>query len=346
MEDIARFSRNSAELSSRCKRARHALAEAVAAVPAADLLAARDTPGDVGTAISTAAEYRRTSLASVAQAAAKRAQEAARSIEEALKLVLPVSAGSAGSAGTYGSAAARVEQVRYELYELERRLMADLPAPAPQWRLCVLVTEALCRLPWQEVIRRAIAGGADCIQLREKTLGDGELYRRAGEARRLCSGVSLVINDRPDVALAVGADGVHVGQDELPVAAVRAAAGVRPLLVGVSTHDLTELEAAIRAGADSVGVGAMFATSTKVREVSGPAYLRSAVARLADLPGGPLPHLAIGGITPENIHLLAGCGGLGVAVSGVVCQAERPDEVCRRLLAGLGPAGAEPSTKR
>lgn len=340
LEDIARFSRNSADLSARCKHARHSLAEAVAVVPPADLLAARDTPGDVGTAISTAAEYRRNSLASVALAAAKRAQEAARSIEEALKLVAPASADAAASP------AARVERVRYTLYELERRLLADLPAPAPQWRLCVLVTEALCQLPWQEVIRRAVAGGADCIQLREKSLADGELVRRAGEARRLCSGVSLVINDRADVALAVGADGVHVGQDDLPVAAVRAAAGVRPLLVGVSTHDEGELQAAVLAGADSVGVGAMFATSTKVREVSGPAYLRRAVARLAEVPGGPLPHLAIGGITPENIHLLAECGCLGVAVSGVVCQADKPDEVCRRLLAGLAPAGAGPSTER
>jgi thiamine-phosphate pyrophosphorylase len=332
LEDIARFSRNSADLAARCKQARHALAEAVAGVPPADLLAARDTPGDVGTVISTDAEYRRSGLASVALAAAKRAQEAARSIEESLKLVLPSTGDPAGSP------AARVEQVRYALYELERRLIAELPAPAPQWRLCVLVTQSLCRLPWEEVVRRAIAGGADCIQLREKSLPDGELFRRASKARALCAGVSLVINDRVDVALAAGADGVHVGQEDLSVAAVRAAAGTRPLLVGVSTHDPAELEAMILAGADNVGVGAMFATSTKVREVSGPAYLSHAVARLARVPAGPLPHLAIGGITPENVGLLAGCGCQGVAVSGVVCQATEPEEVCRRLLAGLAVA--------
>jgi thiamine-phosphate pyrophosphorylase len=158
------------------------------------------------------------------------------------------------------------------------------------------------------------------------------LARRVEEVVRVArpAGASVIVNDRVDVALAVGADGVHVGQDDLSVTDARRLAG-RTLLVGVSTHDLDEARAAIEAGADYCGVGPMFETSTKiVSEPAGPAYLEAFIEQFPRT-----PHLAIGGIAPGNVGRLAKRGGQGVAVCAAVCGADRPGEVVKTLRAAL-----------
>jgi thiamine-phosphate pyrophosphorylase len=155
----------------------------------------------------------------------------------------------------------------------------------------------------------------------------------------------VVVNDRLDVALACGADGVHLGQDDLSVrdarrviaasmekGGARVALGARgALLVGASTHSLDEARAAVEAGADVCGVGAMFATGTKPSVApSGLPYLRAYLAA-----HGRVPHLAIGGITPANVRELAAAGCRGVAVSGTVCGADDPAAVVRALRSAL-----------
>jgi thiamine-phosphate pyrophosphorylase len=327
MEDVARFALDDADLSAALKTARHEF-DAAAGALAADaggasaLLAARNTPGDVGTQITTARESSRAGLRDVAAAACKRLAEALRSLEECAKVASP-------------PGAARLEALRYRGYELERRLLTALGAGrAPQWALCVLITESLCRHhPWEDVARLAIEGGADCLQLREKTLDAGELLARARRLVAIARGrAAVIINDRPDVALLAGADGVHVGQTDLSVRDVRRLAGDR-LLVGVSTSNLDQARRAAAEGADLCGVGPMFATTTKHKPVlAGPEYLRAFVAELGDR----MPHLAIGGITPENIRDLAAAGCRGVAVSAAVCAAQHPAKVCRALREGLG----------
>jgi thiamine-phosphate pyrophosphorylase len=134
------------------------------------------------------------------------------------------------------------------------------------------------------------------------------------------------------VALLSGADGVHLGQSDLTVRDVRRLAGAR-LIVGVSTHSHEEAERAADDGADYCGVGAMFATGTKPRAVSGPEYLRwyTGSARVSRI-----PHLAIGGITPQRVGALVAAGCRGVAVSAAVCGAEDPAGVCREILERLG----------
>jgi thiamine-phosphate pyrophosphorylase len=146
-------------------------------------------------------------------------------------------------------------------------------------------------------------------------------------------GAAVVVNDRADVALACGADGVHVGQGDLAPADVRRVAG-DALLVGVSTHCVAEAECAVAAGADLCGVGAMFASRTKPDVApQGEAYLCAYLARFAHV-----PHLAIGGIEPANVAQLAAAGCRGVAVSSVVCGAEDPGAVAHALRTGLGAA--------
>jgi thiamine-phosphate pyrophosphorylase len=330
VEDAARFVLNDAELAGGLKDLRHALRGALeeAGWPALRLAAARDTPGDVGVGRSSPGEGERAGVRGVVLAAGKRAGEALRVLEECAKT-------------SGGGAAGSIAGLRYRLYELERRVVLRLGAGrGEQWRLCVLISESLCRRPWREVAEAALAGGADCLQLREKSLEDGELLARARwlvEAARRAGGggnnpARVVINDRADIAILAGADGVHLGQGDMPVSAVRALAGER-LLVGVSTHDLGEAERAWRDGADYCGVGAMFTTATKPRATSGEAYLR---AYLGDERLRAIPHLAIGGITPGNVGTLAAAGCRGVAVSGVVCGSDDPGAVCAALRAGLG----------
>jgi thiamine-phosphate pyrophosphorylase len=328
MEDVARFVLDDADLSAALKDIRHDVALALSdSADAGALLASRDTPGDVGTSISTPGEYRRENVGSVAAAAAKRLTEALRSIEECVKV------------GPEGPVAKGVEALRYRAYDVEKRLLLALgTGRARQWTLCVLITEPLCELPWEEVARQSIEGGADCLQLREKSLSDAALLRRARRlvaiTREMGPDVSVIVNDRPDIAVLSGAHGVHVGQEDLPVEEIRKLAGFS-LLIGVSTSNLERALAAARAGADICGVGPMFQTTTKDKpNLAGPEYLREYLANAAT---ARVPHLAIGGITPENISQLAAVGCRGVAVSAAVIKRQRPAVACRALRDGLAP---------
>jgi thiamine-phosphate pyrophosphorylase len=331
LEDVARFILNSSDLTTRAKDLRHALRDIAGSLaasnPALDpvaLLASRDTPGDVGTSISTPSELRRETLASAVASAAGRTAEAIRVIEEAAKL------------SGVTTAAQKAEAARYSIYELHKRIALALgTGRAQQWSLCVLLSEHLCtHMHWLKVAELAIEGGADCLQLREKTMDGGELLARARSLIALArpAGVTVFINDRPDIAMLSGADGVHVGQHDLPLTEVRKLAGLS-LLVGVSTGNLDEARRAVLDGADVCGVGPMFPTQTKHKPIlAGPDYL---AAYLADPTTARTPHLAIGGIGPENVSRLAETGGLGVAVSSCVCSAPDPAEVCRALRRSL-----------
>ncbi len=321
MEDAARFVLDDAELSGQLKQLRHDLAQCLASISQLD--AWRDTPGDVGTTITTQSEQSRSDVADVVTAAGKRLSEALRVLEEYSK-TLPE---------TLTDVAAAIEKLRYRGYTLEQRLMTTLGTTrARQWRLCVLISESLCQAgDWLEVAEAAIAGGADCIQLREKDLDGKELLARTRRLVSLCrpKGVSAIVNDRPDVALLGEADGVHLGQTDLPCREARKLVG-RQLLIGVSTSNLDQAKQALKDGADYCGVGPMFPTTTKHKPVlAGPGYLKEYLA------WGRLPHLAIGGINSKNIGELVSAGVKGVAVSSAVCGAENPDEITQQLIRAL-----------
>jgi thiamine-phosphate pyrophosphorylase len=325
LEDCARFLLDDPALSRSFKELRHGIRAAAAEIGAdpAILAAWRDTAHDVGTQITTASELQRSTTADIAAAAGSRFAEAVRCLEEFAKLASPQSA-------------ARLERARYASYELTRALLGRLPTGrAAQWKLCVLLTAELCAgRDWEMVASACIDGGADCLQLREKSLDSGELLARA---RRLVAiarphRCAVIINDRPDIALLCGADGVHVGQTDLSVPEIRKLAGHR-LLIGVSTSNTDEALAALRAGADYCGLGPMFASSTKQKPtLAGPAYLRDYLARpeLAHL-----PHLAISGINPATARELGASGCRGVAISSAACAAPDPARACREIVASL-----------
>jgi thiamine-phosphate pyrophosphorylase len=163
-------------------------------------------------------------------------------------------------------------------------------------RLYILITESLCRFGWFETAAEVLAGGADVLQLREKALPDRELLRRARRLAALCREYDAVciINDRPDIALLCGADGVHLGQDDVTVAQARRIVPAEAIL-GISTHTLEQAKEAVAAAPDYLAVGPMFATSTKPQDhIAGPETL-AAVQRQCSL-----PLVAIGGIDQTN----------------------------------------------
>lgn len=339
LDDAARFGLDHAALCAALKSIRHDLADAVEALPlsAAERLAARDTPGDVGTQVSTPGELDRPGLASMVDAAAGRSTEALRVLEECAK-----------SLGAHEQAR-RLEAARYRCYDAHALLARALAAPAPrQWALCVLITESLCtRHPWEHVARQAIAGGADCLQLREKALESRELLNRARRLVALAAECSprpaVIINDRADIAALAGADGVHLGQADLPVAEARRILAPGSL-VGVSTANPEQARRAADDGADYCGVGPMFPSGTKPKPaLSGPEYL---AWYLADPRTSTIPHLAISGIDADRARTLASFGCRGVAVSSAVCSTDDPraaSEAIARAMSRPITSAAAPS---
>ncbi len=185
------------------------------------------------------------------------------------------------------------------------------------------------------VAEAALRGGVNVVQLREKDLPDAEFERRARALAALCreAGALFIVNDRVDIARDVGADGVHLGQGDMAVAKARAMLGNGPL-IGVSTHDDTELGRALADGVDDVGVGSLFPTTTKGSAVSvgSPATLAPLARRAEE---GGVPAFGIGGITVANVAQVAAAGFRRIAVSAGVLAADDPEAAARELRAAL-----------
>ena len=180
-----------------------------------------------------------------------------------------------------------------------------------------------------EQVEAALKGGATCIQLREKELDDAAFSEEAMQIVPLCRryGVPLFINDNVEVAIACGADGVHVGQDDTAAAEVRARVGER-MMIGVSVHSVEEAIAAVNDGADCLGAGAVFSTSTKTDVGVMPRETLAAICRAVSV-----PVVAIGGINEENLPTLRGTGIAGAAIVSAVFGAPDIEAASRRLRA-------------
>jgi len=318
VEEYCRFGLNSGALSERAKKLRHQLCAAVGRLDSGKLLAARDTVGDVGVGQKVEGQHQRTTLKDCFTAAAKRLTEALRAMAEVIQT-------------QDKTVAETVERLRYESYTLEKDIVL-FSEPVERFnrvRLYVIVTS---NLP-AEVLALAsqcATGGADCIQLRAKDIPDDRLFAMAVEFVEICRemGTLSIINDRADIAAAAGADGVHLGQNDLPVEQVRRIQ-LSPLIVGKSTHSLKELESSLPGQPSYVSLGPAFATPTKPQiEVAGADYIRQGLARLE---GSGISHVAIGGITTENVEQVIRAGARRVAVCATVTRAADPADACRRL---------------
>jgi thiamine-phosphate pyrophosphorylase len=193
-----------------------------------------------------------------------------------------------------------------------------------------LVVEAAA----EHVLPAALRGGVDMVQLRDKRADDDAILAAAARFRSICDehGALFWLNDRPDLALAAKADGVHVGQDE-PVAEVREQVG-DSLLIGLSTHSPAQFDAALRSEADQLSVGPVWETPTKEgRPAAGLSYVRYAAEH-----GGDRPWFAIGGITLENVAEVVAAGARRIVVVRAIRDAADPEAAAAELRAALEPA--------
>lgn len=180
-------------------------------------------------------------------------------------------------------------------------------------------------LPQQ--VEAALKGGATCVQLREKHLDDAAIRAEALEISALCKQyhVPFILNDNVALAAECGADGVHLGQEDMDPAQARRILGPGAI-IGVSAHSVAEAKAAVAAGADYLGCGAMFATTTKTDTTTLPKETLRAICEAV-----PVPVVAIGGIHKENLLSLADCGEAGVALVSAIFAAKDIEAECREL---------------
>lgn len=178
-----------------------------------------------------------------------------------------------------------------------------------------------------EQVESAIKGGATCVQLREKQLNDEDFLKEAVEISALCRkyNVPFFINDNVEVAIKCNADGIHVGQEDMAAEQVRSRVG-DDMMIGVSVHSVEEALEAVKNGADCLGVGAIFSTSTKTDVDVLPRKVLCDICNAVDI-----PVVAIGGISKENISQLAGTGVDGVALVSAIFGADDIEGECRIL---------------
>jgi len=231
--------------------------------------------------------------------------------------------------------------------------MAAFPESPPtallrRARLYVLLTQAHCSVPLERAARQVARGGADLVQLREKEMPDRDLIRLAREVRRITAnlGVGFIVNDRPDIARLCGADGVHLGQDDLPVSAARRVLA-EGQIVGLSTHSMEQARQAMAHGADYLSLGPVFPTATKgYEQAAGLEYVRAAAAEIS------APLVAIGGIGLERLPEVLSAAGktrLIIAVCSAILGAEDIEAATRtfreaidRAVKALGGGGTRP----
>jgi thiamine-phosphate pyrophosphorylase len=322
LEEYARFVLDDAGLTAAVKSLRHDLTAAIGRLPRQMLLQARDSIGDVGAQLSEPSEYNRANLTHVVAAAASRTQQSFRVLEEYGKTV-------------DADVAAALEQLRYRCYTVCRDLEVKLSHHTRHEllaasRLYVLIDAGSDDDDFVARVRTLAAAGVDIIQLRDRRHDDRTLFHRAKIGATVAneSGALFIVNDRADIAVAAEADGVHVGQDELPASEARKIVGTQRL-VGVSTHSIDQVHAAIKAGADYIGCGPVFPSNTKSFDhYVGTDFLNEVHGVTSN---HPLPAFAIGGISVEHLPAVLATGFHRIAVTAAVAGATDPAAAATEL---------------
>lgn len=322
LEEAARFLLDDAALATRLKALRHRFA--TAGPLARDMLSERRAAEDVGAApdFDTAS---RADWQEVVLAGARRAEESLRVLEELAKLPdTPM--------------AAPFKESRFELYDMEKELVGRLSrrgrTKAVRGLYAIVDTDASLGRSPVEVAAAVIAGGASVVQLRDKMGAKGDRLEDARQVRQLCAdaGVLFIVNDHIDLALAADADGVHLGQHDLPTDVARR---ILPIdrLIGRSANTVAEALAAQAAGADYLGAGAVFGTATKADARSGSVERLREIAAVVSI-----PVVGIGGITADNVGQVVAAGAAGAAVISAICGAPDVAAAARRIVAAMEAA--------
>ena len=329
LEDVARFLLNDAELSQRLRTLRHDLALETKSLTVV-LFSHRDSEHDVGGRYSkdkgqTLEATSSRSLLDLVTANAKRVEESLRVIEELAKL--PEMNSMLNSAG--------FEQKRFALYALERDLISRISRRDKIEKIAglyvILDRQFLAGRDELEVTRQIIEGGARVIQLRDKQSKKGELLLLAQKLRELCSqaGVLFIVNDYLDLALAADADGLHIGQEDLPLPAVRRELPI-DAIVGCSVTTVSQATRAQNEGADYIAVGSMFPTTTKKEAIVVGVDMLKELKRVVSV-----PLVAIGGINQNNVGEVVTAGADAVAVISAVMGEKDVKGAVHKLVARM-----------
>jgi len=320
LEDLARLLLNDATLTQQLKTMRHELVTSDWSFNQ-QLLQSRDSESDVGINIEAPEQAEPKELPLAVVANARRIQEALRTLEELAKI--PDTTSKLDSD--------KFKQARFSLYTMERTLLSKLlrkdKIRSIPGLYVIIDTQALKGRSHIEVASQAIHGGAKAVQLRDKPQSKKELLSIAQELRSLCTehNVLFIMNDYLDLALASDADGLHLGQDDLPIKVARKLLPMDKIL-GCSTTTVDQAITAESEGADYIAAGSIYPTSSKeTAKVVGLERLlqiRQAIS---------LPLVAIGGITKDNTAEVLAAGADSVAVISTILQAESPEEAARQI---------------
>ncbi len=320
VEDFSRMVLEDTFLTRKLKNLRHDLADSCKSVDSLERLQSRDSELDVGRSIQTEAEYQREGLETIVRANMTRVQQATRTIEEYSKFQFPEMSKS-------------VEQIRYRAYTIEKAVFgaAFNRQRFENAQLYVLVDacgESSGFENLKQLVLSLVSAGVDLIQLRDKDLNDRELIEAGQLIAELTRETStqFVMNDRVDLCVATGADGVHLGQEELSVHEARMI--LRPnQFVGVSTHSIEQVRKAVMDGADYIGVGPVFESRTKSFDSHVGVELVAEMVKETTLPA-----FAIGGINLSNVVQILEAGCQRIAVSSAVCKVDEPARASEKLL--------------
>lgn len=325
LEDIARLMLNDADLSQRLKTMRHELVR-IDLPSNQQLIQSRDVGGDVGVEIEAPGEARERELPTVVVANARRVQESLRILEELAKI----------PGTTPRLEPEKFKKARFAIYDIEQKLLSKLLRREKVKRLvglyAIIDSQALGARNYIEVAQGLIRGGAKTIQLRVKLRSESELLPIAQGLREICSkhDALFIVNDYLDVALAVDADGLHLGQEDLPLSVVRRLLPIDKI-IGCSVSTVDQATAAEADGADYIAVGSIYPTSSKegarVVGIERLRQIRQAVS---------LPLVAIGGINKDNVAEVLTAGADSVAVISAILKAEDIEEAARQIVAAFG----------
>ncbi|MGM9571215.1 MAG: thiamine phosphate synthase [bacterium] len=319
LEDLARFNLEAKNLTERLKALRHAVRKDLALLQTS-CLRERDSLSDTGFALSQESSLDdKENIEQVITANCKRVAEALRVIEEMLK------------AAGYYDLSKRYEQHRFFAYALEKEFYLHSQDKMRNFTTdlyCLTGEEFSLGRSNQEVVEQMIKAGVKIIQYREKEKKMLAKYRECLLLREMtaAAGVTFIINDDVHLALAVEADGVHIGQDDLPVEKVRDILGFDKI-IGLSTHSKEQADEAVRCGADYIGVGPVFSTQTKkdVCAAVGFSYLDYVVKNI------PIPFVAIGGIKEHNIREVREHGAGLIALVTEIVGADNIEDKIKNL---------------
>ncbi len=325
LEDISRFTLNDSDLSEQLKSLRHELLPKERSFQER-LLNARQAEEDVGASLEVDSEGERPDVVSLVRANSSRVQQSLRVLEEITKI----------PGQDIGLDWEKLKSARFMLYDLEQRICFKLSRHDKTKRITglylILDAQALAGQNEVETARQAIQGGASIIQLRDKIRLKGELAPLAQELQKLCteSNVLFIVNDHLDVALASDADGLHLGQGDLPLPIARRLLPA-DRIVGSSTATLDEALEAQGQGADYVAVGSIYPTPSKPdTRLAGLDTLRQVREKVS------VPVVAIGGINEDNVAEVINAGADAIALISAVLEASDVKEASRRLTARIG----------